>query len=83
MLVDDPGAFVAALAALPPGPVAPATASEVLLVAPHGFRLADESGLDNRYMRLDEPVSEAKALATRQPRTASFPTTSSAVPPGG
>lgn len=63
MLVDDPGAFVAALAALPPGPVAPATASEVLLVAPHGFRLADESGLDNRYMRLDEPVSEAKALA--------------------
>lgn len=63
MLVDSPGAFRAALAAREFPPDSPATARAALLVAPHGFRLAEESTLDNRYMRSDADFSEARALA--------------------
>lgn len=63
MLVDSPDAFRAALAARDFRPDSPATARAAFLVAPHGFRLAEESTLDNRYMRTDADFSEARALA--------------------
>ena len=63
MIVDDAAAFRRALEELPAEPWGPPTAREVLLVAPHGFRLAEESGLDNRYMARGATVSEDRALA--------------------
>ncbi len=63
MLVDTPAAFRAALAALPPISDGHATARELLLVSPAGFRLAEESESDNRYMAHGARASEEQALA--------------------
>jgi hypothetical protein len=63
VLVETPAAFRAAVAALPAEPWGPAVPRAALLVAPHGFRLADESRSDNRYMASGADVSEARALA--------------------
>lgn len=62
MIVDSPAAFRAALAG---GrfPVAhPTAASAAFLVSPIGFRLAEESASDNRYMDLALQTSEERAL---------------------
>lgn len=61
MIHDDPARFLEAARALPPA--APATARAAFLVAPDGFRLAEESASDNRYMALDQAPSEERARA--------------------
>jgi hypothetical protein len=63
MIVDSPAAFRAALAKLAPPAGAVVTARGVLLVTPVGFRLAEESEADNRYMARGAATSEARALA--------------------
>jgi len=61
MIHDDPARFLEAARALPAE--APATARAAFLVAPDGFRLAEESATDNRYMEVTEAVSEERARA--------------------
>jgi hypothetical protein len=63
VIVDSPAAFRAAVQSLPPRPNRPVTARAALLVAPHGFRLAEESGSDNRYMAHGAGAVEERALA--------------------
>lgn len=60
MITRDLEAFAAA-AALPAD--APACARAVFMVAPDGFRLAEQSASDNRYMAMGETVDEAQAVA--------------------
>ncbi|MCE3003802.1 MAG: arginine deiminase-related protein [Xanthomonadaceae bacterium] len=55
----DPLAF----AAHPPPPRRRATAREVLLVEPSGFRLSGETATDNAYMDLARSVDRTRALA--------------------
>ena len=55
----DPRAFAAAV----PPPTSRATAREVLLVEPTGFRLSGETATDNAYMDLARRVDPARALA--------------------
>jgi hypothetical protein len=63
MIVESPAAFRAAVAAgvFPRTPRA--TARAALMVRPDGFRLAEESRSDNRYMAVGSKVSEELALA--------------------
>ncbi len=62
MIVDSPRAFSDAVGG-DRFPVAhPTTARAALLVSPLGFRLADESASDNRYMHLGTTTSEERAL---------------------
>lgn len=63
MIVRDPAAFPGAAAALPVDVSRVATARAVFLVRPDGFRLADESARDNRYMDLARRVDPERALA--------------------
>jgi len=63
VIVETPEAFLAAAGGLSPEPWGPATARAALLVAPDGFRLAEESERDNRYMAHGALVSEERALA--------------------
>lgn len=63
MIVDTAAAFRAALARGSFEPERPATARAALLVSPIGFRLAEESATDNRYMQLGESISEERALS--------------------
>lgn len=61
MITRDLEAFAAVAAALPAD--APACARAVFMVAPDGFRLAEQSASDNRYMAMGEAVDEAQAVA--------------------
>jgi hypothetical protein len=63
MIVDSPAAFRDAMARGGFTPRQRATPRAALLVSPIGFRLAEDSAADNRYMQLDESVSEERALA--------------------
>jgi hypothetical protein len=63
VIVDSPAAFRAALSRLAPPASPTATARGVLLVTPIGFRLAEESEADNRYMAHGAETSEKRALA--------------------
>jgi len=63
VIVDSPAEFRDAVRRLDREPWGPATARSVLLVSPVGFRLAEESERDNRYMAHGAAVSEARALA--------------------
>jgi hypothetical protein len=62
MIVDSPAAFRAAIDGRRFDAVHPATARAAFLVSPIGFRLAEDSATDNRYMDLDAGVSEERAL---------------------
>jgi hypothetical protein len=62
-IVDTAEGFRRALAELPAEPWGPPAAREVLLVAPDGFRLAEESQRDNLYMARGAEVSAERALA--------------------
>jgi hypothetical protein len=76
MLTRDPEAFTAFARGCAPD-FGPATARAAFLVAPEGFRRADESAADNRYMAesgefepgraLDEHRALQRALATELP----------------
>lgn len=61
MITRDLEAFAAFAAGLPAD--APACARAVFMVAPDGFRLAEQSASDNRYMAMGEAVDEAQAVA--------------------
>lgn len=61
MITRDLDAFIDFAATLPA--TAPACARAVFMVAPDGFRLAEQSARDNRYMAMGEAVDEAQALA--------------------
>ncbi len=61
MITRDLAAFIDFAATLPA--TAPACARAVFMVAPDGFRLAEQSARDNRYMAMGEAVDEAQALA--------------------
>lgn len=61
MITRDPDIFTAYAATLPAD--APACARAVFMVAPDGFRLAEQSARDNRYMAMGEAVDGAQALA--------------------
>lgn len=63
MIVDTPKAFREAISRGVTETARPETARAVFLVSPVGFRLAEESASDNRYMRMGEAVSETAALA--------------------
>ena len=63
MIVDSPGDFLAAIAARSYPLRYPATAKAAFLVAPDGFRLADESARDNRYMAMDQRIDADRARA--------------------
>jgi hypothetical protein len=76
MFTRDPKAFAALARSCAPD-FGPATARAAFLVAPEGFRRADESAADNRYMAtagrfepgraLDEHRALQRALATELP----------------
>ena len=72
MLVDSPEAFAEAVARLPAAPFGPASARELLLVTPVGFRVDTDSRLDNRYMVADGAVSETRALAEHRALSAAL-----------
>ena len=59
-LCDDPGAF---LATLLPEPAAPACPKAIFLVAPDGFRRAEDSARDNRYMAAADAFAGDRAQA--------------------
>lgn len=61
MIVDSASDFLAAVAARDFPPRYPATAKAAFLVAPDGFRLADESARDNRYMAMDQHIDTNRA----------------------
>jgi hypothetical protein len=61
VITRDPDAFLAAARRAPAD--RPATAREVLLVRPDGFRLSGETATDNAYMRPALAVDPARALA--------------------
>jgi hypothetical protein len=63
MIVDSAAAFRAHASDARHPVVHPATARAAFLVTPLGFRLAEESATDNRYMEAHGAVSEAAALA--------------------
>jgi hypothetical protein len=62
MIVDTPAAFRQAIAGRSFEGARAATARAALLVSPIGFRLAEDSASDNRYMHLGDVVSEERAL---------------------
>ena len=63
MIVTSPAGFLAAYS-LERFPLhSTATARAAFLVAPHGFALAAESAMDNRYMAMDENADPLRALA--------------------
>ena len=61
MITRDLDAFLDFAASLPAD--APACARAAFLVAPDGFRLAEQSARDNRYMAMGETTDAAQALA--------------------
>ena len=61
MIVDSASDFLAAVAVRDFPPRYPATAKAAFLVAPDGFRLADESARDNRYMAMDQRIDADRA----------------------
>lgn len=63
MIVNDPQAFLDALATLACPPDLPATASAAFLVSPVDFSLAVESASDNLYMDLQRAPDPLRALA--------------------
>ncbi|MEO8277913.1 MAG: arginine deiminase-related protein [Thermoanaerobaculia bacterium] len=63
MIVDSPAAFRAAVAKSVPAVRYPTAARAAFLVTPLGFRLAEESARDNRYMQTTQATSEARAMA--------------------
>jgi hypothetical protein len=63
MFTTDPSAFVAAVRALPPLPGSRTTARAIMLVAPHGFRVSDETARDNAYMTAGANADGERALA--------------------
>ena len=62
MMVDSPQAFRAAVAAGRFSVAHPTAARAAFLVSPLGFRLAEESATDNRYMDMKTGTSEERAL---------------------
>lgn len=62
MITRDPDAFFAHVAGVAPD-FGPPTARAAFLVAPDGFRLAEESAADNRYMAGAERFDAARADA--------------------
>ncbi len=62
MIVDTPRAFRDAIAAGRFPVSHPTAARAAFLVSPLGFRLAEESATDNRYMDLENQTSEERAL---------------------
>jgi len=62
VIVDSPAAFRTAIAGGRFALERTATARAAFLVSPIGFRLAEDSASDNRYMDLDTSVSEERAL---------------------
>lgn len=63
MFTTDPAAFADAVRALPPLPDPRTTARAVMLVAPHGFRVSDETARDNTYMAAGAGADAGRALA--------------------
>ncbi len=61
-MVDSPQAFRAAVAAGRFSVAHPTAARAAFLVSPLGFRLAEESATDNRYMDMKTGTSEERAL---------------------
>ena len=61
MIVESPAAFRAAVASGVFPELPRATARAALLVRPDGFRLAEESRSDNRYMAAGSTVAEERA----------------------
>jgi hypothetical protein len=61
MLTRDPEAFAAFARGCAPD-FGPATARAAFLVAPEGFRRAEESAADNRYMAEDDKFEPGRAL---------------------
>ena len=62
MIVDSPQAFRAAIAGGRFSIAHPTAARAAFLVSPLGFKLAEESATDNRYMDLQNQTSEERAL---------------------
>ena len=62
MITRDPGAFLARARTLAPD-FGQATARAAFLVAPDGFRLAEQSAADNRYMARAAAFDAARASA--------------------
>jgi len=62
MITRDPAAFLAHAHTLAPD-FGPATARAAFLVAPDGFRLAEQSAADNRYMAQAAAFDAARASA--------------------
>ena len=62
MITRDPDAFLALARALPTD-FGPATARAAFLVAPDGFRLAEQSARDNAYMADAAAFDAARASA--------------------
>lgn len=58
---EDPAAFARRGAHAPLSASSPATAKAVLMVAPDGFRVSDETRADNRYMVPAHAVDNARA----------------------
>ena len=63
MIVTSPAEFLAAYSPQRFPLHSAATARAAFLVAPHGFALAAESAMDNRYMAMDENADPLRALA--------------------
>ena len=62
MIVDSPQAFRDAIAGGRFAVAHPTAARAAFLVSPLGFRLAEESATDNRYMAMGTQTSEERAL---------------------
>ena len=67
MIVDSPQAFRAAIAGGRFSIAHPTAARAAFLVSPLGFKLAEESATDNRYMDLQNQTSEERALRDLDP----------------
>ncbi len=63
VFTTDPAAFVAAVRALPPLPNPRTTARAIMLIAPHGLRVSEQTARDNAYMAVGKAVDGDRALA--------------------
>lgn len=63
MIVHDPGAFLEQLGARDWPAAGPTVPRGVFMVEPRGFRVDDESAVDNPYMDLDRGADPGRALA--------------------
>ncbi len=62
MITSTPAEFREALSRLHLPPDLPSTMTSALLVAPHGFRLVDQSSPDNGYVQWGVEIDEERAL---------------------